>query len=156
MDEATIEQKGLAPLQPQLDAIAAIKDAKGLATALGQSIRADVDVLNATNFQTANIFGLWIAQDLDDPSRYVAFVLQGGVQMPDRQYYIDPSPKMAELRTKYLAHVVKMLDLAKIADSAAKAKRIVALETAIAKAHVARVDSEDVHKEATTTGSAPI
>ncbi len=146
MDEATIEQKGLAPLQPQLDAIAAIKDAKGLATALGQSIRADVDVLNATNFQTANIFGLWIAQDLDDPSRYVPFVLQGGLGMPDRDYYLDPSPKMADIRTKYVAHVVKMLDLAKIADSAAKAKRIVALETAIAKAHVARVDSEDVHK----------
>ncbi|HEY1548041.1 MAG TPA: M13 family metallopeptidase [Kofleriaceae bacterium] len=146
MDEATIESKGLTPLQPQLDAIAAIKDAKGLATALGQSIRSDVDVLNATNLYTANVFGLWIAQDLDDPSRYVPFVLQGGLGMPDRDYYLDPSPKMAEIRTKYLAHVTKMLDLLKVADSAAKAKRIVALETAIAKAHGARVDSEDVHK----------
>ncbi len=146
MDEATIESKGLAPLQPQLDAIAAIKDAKGLATALGSSIRADVDVLNATNFQTANVFGLWIAQDLDDPTRYVPFLLQGGLEMPDRDYYIDASPKMADIRTKYVAHVAKMLDLAKIPDSAAKAKRIVALETTLAKAHAARVDSEDVHK----------
>jgi putative endopeptidase len=146
VDEATIEQQGLAPLQPQLDAIAAIKDAKGLAAALGGTVRADVDVLNATNIETSNIVGLWIAQDLDDPSRYVPFLLQGGLDLPGRDYYLDASPRMADIRTKYLAHVAKMLDLAKIPDSAAKAKRIVALETAIAKAHVSRADSEDVHK----------
>jgi putative endopeptidase len=146
LDEAAIEQKGLAPLQPELDAIAAIKDSKGLATALGGTLRADVDVLNATNFETSNIFGLWIAQDLDDPSRYVPFVLQGGLMMSSRDYYLDPSPRMVDIRAKYVAHVAKMLELAKLADAAAKAKRIVALETAIAKAHVSRVDSEDVHK----------
>jgi putative endopeptidase len=146
MDEATIESKGLAPMQPQLDAIAAIADAKGLATALGKTIRADVDVLNSTNFITPNIFGLWVAQDLDDPTKYVPFLLQGGLGMPDAAYYVDPSPKMADIRTKYLAHVAKVLDLAKIDGSADKAKRIVALETAIAKTHVSRADSEDVHK----------
>jgi putative endopeptidase len=144
LDESTIEAKGLAPLQPELDAIAAIKDAKGLAAALGKTIRADVDVLNSTNFQTPNIFGLWIAQDLDDPAHYVPFLLQGGLEMPDREYYV--SPKMADIRAKYTAHVAKMLDLAKVPDSGAKAQRIVALETTIAKAHAARADSEDVHK----------
>ncbi|HEY1815786.1 MAG TPA: M13 family metallopeptidase, partial [Kofleriaceae bacterium] len=146
MDEAAIESKGLAPLQPQLDAIAAIKDAKGLATVLGKTLRADVDVLNSTNFITPNIFGLWVAQDLDDPTKYAPFLLQGGLGMPDRDYYVNPSPKMADIRAKYLAHVQKMLDLAKIDGSADKAKRIVALETAIANAHVSRADSEDVHK----------
>ena len=144
MDEPTIESKGLAPLQPVLDAIAAIKTPKDLAAALGKTIRADVDVLNSTNFHTANIFGLWIAQDLDDPAHYVPFLLQGGLIMPDREYYL--SPKMADIRTKYVAHVAKMLDLAKVPDSAAKAARIVALETTIAKAHGPRAESEDVHK----------
>ena len=146
MDEAGIEAKGLAPLQPQLDAIAAIKDAKGLATALGKTVRADVDVLNSTNFATPNIFGLWIAQDLDDPTRYAPFLLQGGLEMPDREYYLSTAKNMVDIRAKYVAHVAKMLDLAKIPDSAAKAQRIVALETTIAKAHAARADSEDVHK----------
>src|SRR5439155_10557406 len=70
MDEAAIESNGLSPLRPALDRIAAIKDATGLARELGASIRADVDALNNTNFETSNIFGLWVAQDLSDPSKY--------------------------------------------------------------------------------------
>ncbi|HEY1586794.1 MAG TPA: M13 family peptidase, partial [Polyangia bacterium] len=66
LDEATIEQKGIAPIQPMLAAIAAIKDATGLARALGGTLRADVDVLNNSNFDTDNLFGLWVAQDLSD------------------------------------------------------------------------------------------
>jgi len=145
MDEATIESKGLAPLQPALAAIADIKDATGLARALGGTVRCDVDALNSTNFETPNVFGLWIAQDLDDPQHYTPFLLQGGLGMPDRDYYLDPSPKMADIRAKYEAHVAAMLKLADIPDPAAKAKRIVALETVLAKAHATRVDSEDVH-----------
>ena len=61
MDEAGIESKGLAPLKPHLDAIAAIRDKKQLARALGETLRADVDALNNTNFHTANLFGLWVA-----------------------------------------------------------------------------------------------
>jgi putative endopeptidase len=61
MDEATIEAKGLAPLRPHLDAIAAIRDKHDLARTLGESLRADVDALNLDNFHTANLFGLWVA-----------------------------------------------------------------------------------------------
>src|SRR5580698_8457100 len=61
MDEATIETKGLTPLHPHLEAIAAIHDQKDLAHALGESLRADVDALNNTNFHTPNLFGLWAA-----------------------------------------------------------------------------------------------
>jgi putative endopeptidase len=146
MDEAAIEKRGFAPVQPALAAIAAINDATALARAIGGSLRADVDVLNATDLDTANVFGIWIAQDLSDPSRYAPFVLQGGLEMPDRDYYLDPSPRMAEIRTKYQAHVAAMLTLAGIGDAAAKAKRIFELEKKIAEKHAPRIDSEDVEK----------
>jgi len=96
MDEEAIEAKGLAPLQPTLDRIAAIQDRGALARFLGGTLRADVDALNNTNFYTDAILGLWVAQDLDDPTRYVPFLLQGGLDMPDRAYYVDPAPRMAE------------------------------------------------------------
>jgi len=146
MDEAGIEAKGLAPLKPDLDRIAAIKDKAALASYLGTTLRADVDALNATNFYTDNIFGAWITQALDDPNRNVPYLLQGGLGMPDRDYYVSDSPKMAELRTKYRAHVAALLKLANIADADTKAERVFALEFKIAKAHGPRVDSEDVHK----------
>jgi predicted metalloendopeptidase len=146
MDEPGIETRGLTVLQPALDAAAKVSDEKSLAQALGATLRADVDVLNATNYRTPNLFGLWIAQDLDDPTAYAAFVLQGGLTLPSRDYYLDPSPRMADIRDRYRAHVAAMLRLAQVADPEAKAERIVALETKIAEAHAPIVDTEDVHK----------
>jgi predicted metalloendopeptidase len=146
LDEAALEQKGLTPLQPALDRIAAIKDAKGLATELGGTLRADVDVLNNTHVDTDNLFGLWVAQDLSDPTHYSPFLLQGGLEMPDRDFYLDPKPRMADIRTKYLAHIAATLKNAGIADADAEAPRIFDLEKRIAQAHVPRVDTEDVQK----------
>ena len=146
MDEAAIEAKGLAPIQPTLDRIDAIKDREALARFLGGTLRADVDALNNTNFYTDNILGLWVAQDLDEPTRYVPFFLQGGLDMPDRAYYVDPAPRMAELRTRYQAHVAKVLEIAHIGDAAARAARIFELERRIAEAHWTREDSSDVKK----------
>jgi predicted metalloendopeptidase len=146
MDEAAIEAKGIEPLKPVLSRIAAIADAPGLARELGGTLRADVDVLNNTNLYTPNVLGLWVAQDLDETSKYSPFLLQGGLGMPDRDYYLDPSPRMAEIRTKYVAHIEKMLTLAGIADGAAKAARIFELEKKLASKHASREDSEDVVK----------
>jgi putative endopeptidase len=146
MDTTTIEAAGLKPLQPTLDSIAAIRDRKDLARVLGSGLRADVDALNNTNFYTENLLGLWVAQDLDDPTQYSPFLLQGGLGMPDRSYYVDPSPGMDSIRTKYREHVAAMLELAKIPDANAKAASIVQLETGIAKAHWTREESGDVSK----------
>ena len=146
MDAAAIEAKGVTPLKPELDRVAAIADKAGLAGALGQTLSADVDVLNATNLYTPNVLGLWVAQDLDEPSKYSPFLLQGGLGMPDRDYYLDPSPRMAEIRTKYQAYVGNTLALAGIPDAAAKAARVFELEKKIASTHVSREDSEDVLK----------
>ncbi len=146
MDEAAIESKGLAPLQPDLDRIAAIKNAKALAHALGASVRADVDAFNNTDFETPNIFGLWVVQDLDDPSSYVPYLLQGGLGMPERDYYLDRSKRMAGFRAKYEAHLAKLLSLAGHRDAKAIAKRVLALETRIARSHASRTENVDVHK----------
>jgi predicted metalloendopeptidase len=146
MDEATIESKGLAPLDKTLAAIADIKTKAALSKALGATVRADVDVLNATELHTHNVLGLWVAQDLDDPTKYAAFLLQGGLGMPDREYYVDASPRMTEMRTKYQAHVAAVLELAHVKDAAAKAARIVELEKKIAQTHASREDMGDAEK----------
>ncbi len=146
MDEAGIEAKGLAPLQPDFARIAAITDKPSLSSYLGTTLRADVDALNATNFYTDHIFGVWITQAFENPNQNVPYILQGGLGMPDRDYYLADSPRMASIRAKYQGHIATVLKLAGVADAEAKAARIFVLETKIAKAHVSRVDSEDVHK----------
>jgi len=146
MDEAAIEAKGLAPVQPQLDAIAGLADTAALSRLLGEQLRTDVDLLNATNYYTDRLFGLWVSQHLDDPSRNAPYLVQGGLGMPDRDFYLEG--EMAELRQQYQAHVAKVLTLAGIADAEAKAKAIVALETAIARVHASQVETNDIKKGA--------
>src|SRR5580698_1863148 len=125
MDEAGIEAKGLAPLRPHLEAIAAIHDKRELARALGESLRADVDALNNGVFHTAHLFGLWVAPGFQDSEHYTAYIMQGGLQLPDREYYLSDSDRMKDLRTKYQAHVSAMLKLAGFSDTDARAARIV-------------------------------
>jgi putative endopeptidase len=146
MNEAAIEAKGLIPIRPHLEAIAAIRDKRELARALGESLRADVDALNNTNFHTPNLFGLWVAPGFNDSDHYAAYLMQGGLQMPDREYYLADSDRMRDIRTKYLAHVSAMLKLAGLTDPDARAQRIVELEHAIAEKHLSRVEDEDIHK----------
>jgi putative endopeptidase len=146
MDEAGIAAKGLAPLKPQLDAIAAISDSHALALAIGRSLRADVDPLNDTNFDTENLFGIWVAPGFDDSAHYTPYLLQGGLGIPSRDYYLSAAPKMKTIRAAYQAYVAAALKLAGIADSDKKAVAILSLETKIAKAQASIVDSQDVVK----------
>jgi putative endopeptidase len=146
LDEAAIEAKGLAPLKAELDRVAAITDKASLARLLGSSLRADVDPLNATNFFTEHLFGLWVSPAFSDPTHDAAYLLQGGLGLPDRDYYLVDNPKMAEIRVAYRAHVSAVLKLAGVAQPDAAAARIVDLETSIARVHVTRTDSEDVLK----------
>ncbi len=143
MDEAGIEARGLAPLQPSLRAIAGIGDKAALARALGGDLRADVDLLNATDFYTDRLFGLWVSVDLLQPDRVAPYLVQGGLGMPDRDFYLEGG-RMAELRKAYTGYVAQMLELAGIDDAAARAQRIVALETKIARAHATQEQTNDI------------
>jgi putative endopeptidase len=146
MDEATIEAKGLAPLRPRLDAIAAIRDKRELSRALGESLRSDVDALNNAVFHTANLFGLWVAPDFNDSEHYAPYLMQGGLQMPDREYYLADTGRMRDIRTKYQAHVSAILKLTGFTDTDARAQRIFELEHAIAEKHISLAESEDIQK----------
>ncbi len=146
MDEASIEAKGLEPIRAHLTAIAAITNQRELAHALGESLRADVDALNNTNFHTANLFGLWVAPDFNDSEHYTAYLLQGGLEMPDREYYVADNERMRQIRSEYQVHVATMFKLAGFTDTDARAKRVVDLEHAIAEKHISLADNEDVHK----------
>ena len=146
MDEAGIDARGLAPLQPELTRIAGLTDKKSLARLLGSRLRSDVDALNSTNFHTENLFGLWVVQGLHDPARYQPYLLQGGLGMPDRDYYLSATPKMAELRVKYQAYVATVLRLAGASDAEARAERVMGLEMRLAASHASRQDSADIQK----------
>src|SRR5215216_4382173 len=146
MDTTAIERAGLKPLKTTLDSIAAINDRRQLAQFLGSTLGADVDALNSTNFYTENLLGLWVAQDLDDPTQYSPFLLQGGLGLPDRSYYVDTAAAMGKIRDQYQEHVAAMLRVAGLADNAKKAESIVQLEIRIAQAHWSREASGDVTK----------
>jgi putative endopeptidase len=146
MDEASIEKKGRQPIKNELDHIIAISNKQDLARTLGSTLRADVDALNNTNFYTENILGLWTSPGFSDPDHYVPYLLQGGLGMPDREYYLSNNPKMIEMRKAYSAHISAVLKLAGVSDSDTKASQIADLEHKIAEAHTNRAESEDVLK----------
>ncbi|HEX2595119.1 MAG TPA: M13 family metallopeptidase [Luteimonas sp.] len=146
MDQAAIEQRGLASLQPELDRIDAIASGADLARVLGQGLRADVDPLNATKYATQNLFGVFVAQGLEDPAHNIAYLLQGGLGMPNRDYYLSTDKDMVAIRDAYKAYIAALLKQAGVADADAKAASIYALEEKIAKAQASIVETEDVHK----------
>jgi endothelin-converting enzyme/putative endopeptidase len=144
MDEKAIDAKGAAALKAHLAEIDAIADQKQLATALGHSLRADVDALNNTNFHTANLFGLWVAPGFNDPDHYAPYLFQGGLQLPTRDYYISDAARMKGIRETYLAHVAAEFKLAGYNQPEQRAESVLKLETAIALKHVSLADSENI------------
>ncbi len=146
LNQSAIDAKGLAPLKPALARISSVKNRTALARLLGEQLRADLDPLNNTNFFTTRLFGLWVSPDFNEPTHYVPYLLQGGLGLPDRAYYLESSPRMVDIRAKYQAYVAQVLKLAGIADAEAKAGRILELEGKMAQVHVSREDSEDILK----------
>jgi endothelin-converting enzyme/putative endopeptidase len=133
MDEASITAKGAAPLQPYLGRIAAVKDRGDL-----------VDLFATVGF--ASPVGVSIYPDLSNPTRYAVYAGQSGLGMPNRDYYLLQGAKYDAYRAAYRAYVTKIQELAGIRDAAAKAGRIIALETAIAKVHWTPEQSRDIDK----------
>jgi putative endopeptidase len=146
MDTGAIEKRGFTPIKPDLDRIQAIADKGALAEAIGRSLRADEDPLNATNLHTENLFGIFVTQAFSDPTKTVPYILQGGLGLPDRDYYVSSDPAMVKLRGAYTPYVAKILTLAGFPNAQARAQKIVALETKLAQAHETLETTQDVTK----------
>ena len=146
MNEAAIEARGTKPLAAPLKEIADIRNRKQLARALGETLRADEDALNNTNFHSPNLFGLWVAPGFEDTSRYTAYLMQGGLALPDREYYLSQSDAMKKIRQQYRAHIVTLMTLAGFDNVDSRADRIITLEHAIAEKHWSLAEDNDVKK----------
>jgi len=138
-----IEQRGLQPLAPHYAEIDGVRDVGGLSRAIGKSVRADVDPLNATNLQTENLMGVFVAQALQDPNRNVAYLLQGGIGLPDREYYLSTAAPMVKTRDGYRKYLADLGAALGWPDAKARADRVFALETKIAQVHVGAVEAQD-------------
>lgn len=136
MDEAAIERAGLEPLQADFAAIAAIQTRQQLSDAIAANVRN----LGPTPFN------LGISQDLRDPAKMTASLGQGGLGMPNRDYYLEA--RHAPQKAAYQAHIARMLVLAGVKEdvAAADAARILALETDIARAHWTNVETRQADK----------
>ncbi len=134
MDEARLEQLGATPLKGELDKIAALKDKSELPAMLAHLGKIGVGVP----------FDFGIHQDNKDSTKYVADIGQGGLGMPDRDYYLKADDKkLADTKAKYQQHVEKMLSMAGDKNAAANAKAIVDFETEIAKVQWTKVELRD-------------
>jgi len=145
LDTATIERLGMTPIRGDLQRIAAIKDKTELARALGATVRADVDPLNATDMETENLFGVFVSQALAE-REVMPYILQGGLGMPEREYYLSADPAMKGHQAAYREYIEDLLAAAGLSDPAARAQRIYDLELKIARAHATREERDDWSK----------
>ena len=134
MDEEHIESLGAKPLEPELARVDAVATIADLFRLIGE-------------LESEGVGGFWgsyVDNDPGNPDRYLLHFYQGGLGLPDRDYYFDE--KYEDIRKDYLPHLEKMLMLANVPDAAVRAKSIYELETKIAQLHWNRVDSRDAEK----------
>jgi putative endopeptidase len=136
LDTAAIEAKGLAPIEPWLNQIRALK-AKAAYPALAAT---------AARNGVGTPFAAVVVQDRKNPEIYAMNLFQSGLGLPDRDYYLSPDPKLAEAKAAYERHLAAMLTLAGEANAAARAKALVDFETQIAKVSWTRVQNRDADK----------
>ena len=137
LDTATINKKGIAPINPELDRIDALTKA---------DLVAEIAHLHRTGVGV--FFGFGSGPDAKDSNKMIAGFRQGGLSLPDREYYLKSDAKSVEIRQRYLEHMTKMFQLVGTAatEAAAKAQLVLTLETEIAKASLDRVAMRDPNK----------
>jgi putative endopeptidase len=136
MDEATIKAKGLTPFKPWLNEVRSIKSKNELPKLYSSADHLGIEIP----------FRMFVGQDRKASERYALNVIQGGLGMPDRDYYLSSDPKLAETRAKYVQHLTNVLTLAGEANAAARARAILDFETEIAQVHWTRAESRDATK----------
>ncbi len=136
LDTVAIEAKGLAPFEPWLGKIRAVKSKSELDALYAESNRLGI----------GGPFGMFVGQDDKAPESYALTMFQSGLGMPDRDYYLSNDAKLLETRAKYLQHLTNVLTLAGETNAGARAKAILDLETKIARVHWTKTDSRDANK----------
>jgi putative endopeptidase len=138
MDTATINKRGIAPLKPELEQIAGLRNAADVTAEVARLHREGIGVL----------FTFGASPDAKDSTKTIATLSQGGLSLPDREYYLKTDPKSVDIRKHYVEHLTKMFQLA--GDSpeaaAAKAKTVLEFETGMAKVSADRVSMRDPNK----------
>ncbi len=134
MDVDKRNELGVAPLQSEFDKIDAIKNYDELATYFAYANKYGVNVP----------LGLFIYQDFKDPTIYTVYTWQGGLGLPDREYYLKEDDRSKEIQSKYVAHIESMFDMAGLANGAASAKTIMELESKIASEHLEKEKTRDL------------
>jgi putative endopeptidase len=145
LNDAAIEARGIAALRAVLDTIDRVRDKASLTRLLGRWIGADVDPLNYAIYQSSRLVGLSVEPGINGERTYPAFLLQGGLGLPDRDYYISAEPRMQTLRTRYQAHVSRLLALAGFDHADERAEAVVKLETSLARTQATRAISANDH-----------
>jgi putative endopeptidase len=144
LDEATVDALAETPIADLLREIEDIRDRDALAVALGRLHRAGV----------SGAFSLWVDTDARDSRRYLPYLNQGGLSLPDESYFREDA--FAEIRSEHSKHLTRMLELVGFDDAGGRAERVIALETRLAGAHWDRVANRDAVKTYTLLGSAEL
>ncbi|MDQ8029305.1 MAG: M13-type metalloendopeptidase [Brevundimonas sp.] len=134
MDEARVNSLGAVPLRADLDAVRAADTREKMAALMGRS----------QGGFGASLFGVYVAEDLKDPDQHSAYIVQSGLGLPDRDYYLEES--FAPQRAAYLTYVTRALTLAGWANPEQAAADLIAFETRIAEQHWTQVQSRDIEK----------
>ncbi|OUD34507.1 M13 family metallopeptidase [Flavobacterium sp. FPG59] len=136
MNRKDRDAKGIAPIQPELKNIDAIANYTDLAAYFGKSNRTGVSMP----------FSVVVTEDFKNPKQYTLMTWQGGLGLPEREYYLQVDAKMVETRAKYVAHIEKMLQLVGLPNAAESASKIMALETVLATSHMKKEETRNTAK----------
>lgn len=136
MDQKTINQKGLSPLKPTINAIKAVKNQHDFARQLGAMLPIGGDAP----------FAFGVAQDDRQPDRYIINFQQSGLGLPDRDYYLNKDPKLESIRQAYVAYLTKLLQLSGEAYAEQRAANLMAFETNLATVQWARADLRNIDR----------
>jgi putative endopeptidase len=136
LDEERVEELGMSPLEGMFADIEAIEDHAAMSRWFGDANDISID----------GPFNLFVNQDDKDSTKYVMFLVQSGLGLPDKEYYFDDSERGLQLRDAYVAYSEKLLAASGYEDSAEAAKRIMALETSLAEHHWDKEDNRDADK----------
>ena len=136
MNTDKLNELGASPLLPEIEKIDAMENHDDVSVYFAETQLIGTDAP----------FGFWVNNDSKNPTEYITFFSQSGLGLPDKDYYFKQDEKSEKLRNDYVEHVGKMFALTGIKDAESNAKKVMALETAIADIHWTRVERRDRDK----------